>query len=38
MAIKTLNRLTPDGQVYYDSEMEITEAFVNPDESGAGNP
>ena len=30
MAIKTLNRLTPDGQVYYDSEMKITEAFINP--------
>jgi hypothetical protein len=30
MAIKTLDRLTPDGQVYYDSEMQITEAFVNP--------
>ncbi|MDP9858537.1 putative neuraminidase [Olsenella profusa DSM 13989] len=30
MAIKTLERLTPDGQVYYDSEMRLTEAFVSP--------
>lgn len=30
MAIKTLDRLTPDGQIWYDSEMKLREAFINP--------
>lgn len=30
MAIKTLPGLTPDGQVYFDKEMQFTEAFVSP--------
>ncbi|MBR3385755.1 MAG: exo-alpha-sialidase [Atopobiaceae bacterium] len=30
MAIKTLPGLTPDGQIYYDEEMKLTEAFINP--------
>jgi len=30
MAIKTLPGLTPDGQIYFDEEMKITEAFINP--------
>ena len=30
MAIKTLPGLTPDGQVYFDPEMGLTEAFINP--------
>ncbi len=30
MTIKKLPGLTPDGQVYFDEEMRITEAFVNP--------
>ncbi len=30
MPIQTLPGLTPDGQVYYDPEMELVEAFVNP--------
>lgn len=30
MAVKILPGLTPDGQVYFDEEMQLTEAFVNP--------
>ena len=30
MAIRTLQRLTPDGAIWYDSEMGFEEAFVNP--------
>ena len=30
MAIKTLPGLTPDGQIYFDEEMQLTEAFINP--------
>ncbi|MDI9590987.1 MAG: sialidase family protein [Acidobacteriota bacterium] len=30
MAIKTLHGLTPDGQVYYDEEMRVTEAMLPP--------
>lgn len=30
MAIKDLPRITPDGQLYRDTEMGIVEAFVNP--------
>lgn len=29
MAVKILPGLTPDGQVYFDEEMQLTEAFVN---------
>ena len=30
MAIKTLPGLTPDGQVYFDPDMGLTEALINP--------
>lgn len=30
MAIKELPRITPDGQLYHDSEMNLVEAFINP--------
>lgn len=30
MGIKMLERLTPDGQLWYDDEMRLTEAFVSP--------
>ena len=30
MAVKTLPGLTPDGQIYYDPEMKLTEAMLPP--------
>ena len=30
MAYKTLPGLTPDGQIYFDEEMQFAEAFINP--------
>ncbi len=30
MSIKTLQGLTPDGQIYYDEEMRLTEAMLPP--------